>query len=171
MGALDEFVPWLRQRIRERRYLAEHTVELGSFAEWEERSSGVLVTGDGTDSDPWRGTWVTGDSSVTRLMEANDPRDTIARCEFELALLDEHAVVRRGQDEDFFNRGIKVIAGRMPAGVGLVTIGEFEGDFGCVACHYERGGHVQGFGYCNTIRLLGRAYRFRDGYREAEWKP
>ena len=87
---MDELVTWLRRRIAERKYLAEHAIELGSFAEWEERSSGVLVTGDGTDSDPWRGTWVTGDSSVTRLMEANDPRDTTARCEAELAILDDH---------------------------------------------------------------------------------
>jgi hypothetical protein len=24
---------------------------------------------------------------------------------------------------------------------------------------------------CRTVRLLGRGYRFRPGYREAEWKP
>ena len=135
--ASDELVPWLRQRIRERRYLAERTIELGSFAEWEERSSGVLVTGDGDDSDPWRGTWVTGDSSVTRLMEANDPRDTIARCEFELAVLDEHAVT------------------------------ELTGCCRTCAGYQEPRADYP----CTTVRLLGYAYRFEDGYREAEWKP
>jgi hypothetical protein len=143
----EELVPWLRQRIRERLFLATRTVELGSFAEWEERSSGVLVTGDGTDSDPWRGTWVTGDSSVTRLMEANDPRDTIARCEFELALLDEHAVIRMPHQDA---RGVP---------------GHF---CECATCGF--GGPDRSYP-CKTVRLLGYAYRFRDGYREAEWKP
>ena len=71
--------------------LARGTIELGNNAEWQELSSGVLVTGDGTETDHWHGTWPMGDSTLTRLMEANDPRDTIARCEAELAILDEHA--------------------------------------------------------------------------------
>lgn len=142
----DDLVPWLRQRIRERLFLAAHAVELGSFAEWEERSSGVLVTGDGTDSDPWRGTWVTGDSSVTRLMEANDPRDTIARCEFELALLDEHAIVRPGYRD---SRGIDRLSCE------------------CAICGL--GGPPDSYP-CQTVRLLGYGYRFRPGYRE-EWRP
>jgi hypothetical protein len=145
--ASDELVPWLRQRIRERLYLATHTVELGSFTEWEERSSGVLVTGDGDDSDPWRGPWVTGDSSVTRLMEANDPRDTIARCEAELAVLDEHAIVRVGYKD---SRGIDRLSCE------------------CATCGL--GGPPDSYP-CQTVRLLGCGYRFRPGYREAEWKP
>jgi hypothetical protein len=79
---------WLRQRIRERLYLARHAIELGNAAEWHEQSSGVLVTGEPTEADTWHGTWAMGDSSLTRLMEANDPRDTIARCEAELAIID-----------------------------------------------------------------------------------
>ena len=31
-----------------------------------------------------------GDSRVTRFIAANDPRSVIARCEAELAILDEH---------------------------------------------------------------------------------
>ena len=143
---MDDLAAWLRQRIRERRYLAEHAVELGSFAEWEERSSGVLVTGDGTDSDPWRGTWVTGDSSVTRLMEANDPRDTIARCEAELAILDEHSSLR-------------------------VPYGDARGSaatsYECATCGF---GGPSGSYPCRTVRLVGYGYRFWGGYR-AEWKP
>ena len=140
--ASDELVPWLRQRIRERRYLAERTIELGSFAEWEERSSGVLVTGDGTDSDPWRGTWVTGDSSVTRLMEANDPRDTIARCESELAILDEYEAARKVMGD----------ARDSPEGIGA-------GVFACVKTLNR------------AISLIGYGYRFWDGYDERAWKP
>lgn len=138
---MDELVPWLRRRIRERLYLATHAVELGSFAEWEERSSGVLVTGDGSDGDPWRGTWVTGDSSVTRLMEANDPRDTIARCESELAIIGEYEAARKVANE----------ARVSPEGIG-------PGRSACVKA------------LSRVVTLIGYGYRFWDGYR-AEWKP
>jgi hypothetical protein len=90
MSSEEGPVAWLRQRIRERLYLAQHAIELGNAAKWTEQSSGVLVTGEPTETDVWHGTWATGDSSLTRLMEANDPQDTIARCEAELAILDEH---------------------------------------------------------------------------------
>jgi hypothetical protein len=72
--------PWLRQRIRERLFLATRTVELGSFAQWEERSSGVLVTGDGDDSDP-RCTVCNGEVWV----ECDDPIQCCdPRCDGEL---------------------------------------------------------------------------------------
>ena len=88
---MDDFTAWLRQRIQARLALARGTIELGNNAEWIEQSSGVLVTGDGTDADAWDGTWPMGDSTLTRLMEANDPRDTIDRCEAELTILDDHS--------------------------------------------------------------------------------
>lgn len=85
-----EISAWLRQRIAERLYLAQNVIKLGNAEVWTERSSGVLMTGEPTEDDPWYGTQPMGDSSLTRLMEANDPRDTIARCDAELAILDEH---------------------------------------------------------------------------------
>jgi hypothetical protein len=85
----DDLVTWLRRRINERKYLAERTIELGNAAEWQELSSGVLMTIAPDAPQDWTdGVWPMGDSSLTRLMEANDPRDTIARCEAELAILD-----------------------------------------------------------------------------------
>ena len=99
MSSEEEPVAWLRQRIRERLYLAQHTIELGNAAEWTELSSGVLMTVDPDapqdDRDTWDGVHPMGDSSLTRLMEANDPQDTIARCEAELAILDEHYILPR----------------------------------------------------------------------------
>jgi Family of unknown function (DUF6221) len=142
----DELVPWLRRRIRERRYLAVHAIELGNAAVWTEQSSGVLVTGEPTETDHWHGTWATGDSSLTRLMEANDPRDTIARCEFELALLDEHKVIR------------------MPCRDARGVPGHF---CECATCGF--GGPDRSYP-CKTVRLLGYGYRFRPGYRK-EWRP
>jgi hypothetical protein len=85
----DDLVTWLRRRINERKYLAERAIELGNAAEWQELSSGVLMTIAPDAPQDWTdGVWPMGDSSLTRLMEANDPRDTIARCEAELAILD-----------------------------------------------------------------------------------
>jgi len=89
MSSEEDAIAWLRQRIRERLYLAQHAIELGNAAEWTELSSGVLMTvAPDAPQDNWDGVWAMGDSSLTRLMEANDPQDTITRCEAELAILD-----------------------------------------------------------------------------------
>jgi len=89
MSSEEEPVAWLRKRIRERLYLAQHAIELGNAAVWTELSSGVLMTiAPDAPQDNWDGVWAMGDSSLTRLMEANDPQDTIVRCEAELAILD-----------------------------------------------------------------------------------
>ncbi len=132
----DELATWLRQRIKERLYLATHAIELGNAAVWEETSSGVLVTGEPTETDCWHGTWPMGDSSLTRLMEANDPRDTIARCEFELAVLDEFEAYWR----------LAVAAWEAEAGVHSL---------------YDQARTLK-----RTVRRLGYSYRFKDGYRQ-----
>ena len=148
-GHVDDFTAWLRQRIQARLALARRTIELGNNAEWTEMSSGVLVTGDETGGDPWEGTWPMGDSTLTRLMEANDPRDTIARCETELAILDEHA-------PDYLSK-------YGSPGPPL-----------CQRCLTAREGYEElweGDPYpCRTVRLLGSAYKHQPGYRE-EWVP
>lgn len=101
----DDLVTWLRRRIEERRYLAQHAIELGNAEIWTELSSGVLMTiAPDAPQDTWDGVHALGDSSLTRLMEANDPRDTIARCEAELAILDmyeqQHAKAPRNAMEE-----------------------------------------------------------------------
>lgn len=83
----EQAVAWLRRQIEVRRGLARRAVELGNLAVWTEPSSGVLITSEPTEDDIWRGTQPMGDSSLTRLMEANDPQDTFARCEAELAIV------------------------------------------------------------------------------------
>lgn len=90
-GEAQDPVAWLRRQVQARLALARHAIELGSAAEWTELSSGVLMTiAPDAPQDNWDGVHPLGDSSLTRLMEANDPQDTIARCEAELAILDEH---------------------------------------------------------------------------------
>lgn len=102
----EEALKWLRREIEARAGLARNAVRLGSAEVWAEQSSGVLVTGKPTDEDVWHGTYALGDSSVTRLMEANDPRDTIARCEAELAIVDLCArVIRDDEGERYWSDG------------------------------------------------------------------
>jgi Family of unknown function (DUF6221) len=160
---VDDFTAWLRQRIQARLALAQGTIELGNNAVWREQSSGVLVTGDsGSMETVWDGTWPMGDSTLTRLMEANDPRDTIARCEAELAILDEHYILTnddRSPDYEEFS----VVPWGAKGGAG-------DQGCGCVACHYYAQGGVKGYGICRTVRLLGSAYKHQPGYRE-EWAP
>jgi hypothetical protein len=160
----DELVPWLHGVIGRRLALArclvsvQAEVESGviavpaarpaASARWHEQSSGVLWTGEGDEDDIWHGTWPMGDSRLTRFIADNDPETVIAGCEFELALLDEH--------------------------IPYVTTEPFNGRR-CVRCAsdkaYPSGVAVMEAYPCCTVRLLGYGYRFRPGYREAEWKP
>jgi len=97
-------VAWLRKAVEERLAAARLVTapcdddcarpcgfHPAAAAEWHEMTSGVLETAEGTArKDPWAGVWAMGDSRVTRFIAANDPRDTIARCEAELAILDRY---------------------------------------------------------------------------------
>jgi hypothetical protein len=76
---------------------------------------------------------------------ANDPQDTIARCEAELAILDDHAP----------------LSGYDPHGPVCVICCE-PGGFGCEDAVVRHP--------CRTVRLLASGYRHRKGYRP-EWAP
>lgn len=140
---------WLRQQVEARLYLARHAVELGNAEHWTELSSGVLMTcAPDAPQEGWDGVHPLGDSSVTRLMEANDPRDTIARCAAELAVLEELTAARARReaeqnDYDAWVRG-ETTAGRAPfTGPDLSLIPGLE----------------------RAVRLLSRGYRHHDGWR------
>lgn len=100
-------VAWLRKQIEQRRYLAQRTVELGNAVHWTELSSGVLMTiAADAPQDNWDGVHPMGDSSLTRLMEANDPQDTIARCQAELAMLDIcQRVIGEDEGHEYYSDG------------------------------------------------------------------
>jgi Family of unknown function (DUF6221) len=145
--AVPDLAARLRRQVEARLYLARNTVELGNAAEWTELSSGVLMTiAPDAPQDNWDGVWPMGDSSLTRLMEANDPRDTIARCEAELAILDLHKPVWT----DFID-----------------SDGQDRTSLDCDEC--DTGGSADNWP-CRTVRLLGSGYRHRPGYLE-EWTP
>lgn len=150
----DDFGTWLRRRIKERAYLAHHAIELGNAETWTELSSGVLMTiAPDAPQDNWDGVWAMGDSSLTRLMEANDPRDTIARCDAELAILDAYASAAKRREQEHADYGAWVrgeASGDRP---------QFTGPSPSLIPGLEL-----------AVRHVASAYRDRPGYRE-EWKP
>jgi hypothetical protein len=157
-------VAWLRQRIRERLYLAQHAIELGNAAEWTELSSGVLMTvAPDAPQDRLDGVHPLGDSSLTRLMEANDPRDTIARCEAELAILDEHALTWPDGQPEYEHLDESVTDSR--GGVHYMPVkGDLIPPYTCRICGYDDGRP------CMTVSLLAGGYRHWPGYREEDWR-
>src|SRR5260370_427060 len=86
-----------------------------------------------------------------------DTEDDHDRCEFELALLDEHYILTRGDTNERYEE------------FSIIPIGGFNAERGCIACHYVSMGAVKAAGVCVTVRLLGMAYRHWPGYQE-EWQ-
>lgn len=140
--ASDDLTAWLRRVIEQDQAQARELIESEAAApEWHEMTSGVLVTGPPEHDDHWSGTFAIGDSRITRYIAEHDPRDTIARCEAELAILGEYEAARKVMEE----------ARDSPEGVGA-------GVWACVKSLRR------------AVELLGQGYRFRDGWR-AEWRP
>ena len=158
----DDLTAWLRKQIVARRDIAVAALH-GSDGHWWRRPHDE--TGEPT-GDLWDGAQIVdSDGDVVGGREVvvydegrpsdaqfdhiagNDPRDVIARCEAELALLNEHAVIRMPYQDA---RGVP---------------GHF---CECATCGF--GGPDRSYP-CKTVRLLGYGYRHWSGYRESEWKP
>jgi hypothetical protein len=163
--AVYELVPWLRAQVQARLDLARIAGD-GDDGHWRRRT---IDLGDGGTPEPvghlygggqgqdWDGEPVDGTFVVVYdegspggwqfdHLAANDPRDTIARCESELAILDEH----------------------VPYDC------TWPGGSRCTVCAssgtYPNGVAIMAAFPCRTIRLIGHGYRYRPGYLEA-WKP
>lgn len=173
----DELTAWLRRQVQARLELAREASPHSDGHWWRRETvlymdggtapvghlySGEQVTDE--DGDVFGGEYIVvydeGAPSDAQFdhIAANDPRDTIARCEAELAILDEHYILWRHDTNEAYEE------------FSVVSIGSANQDHGCVTCHYYGQGGVKGYGYCRTVRHLGYGYKFRDGYRE-EWKP
>ncbi len=144
---------WLRKAIRQRLYLAQHAIELGNAAEWTELSSGVLMTiAPDAPQDRGDGVHPMGDSSLSRLMEANDPQDTIARCEAELAILDLHKPTSVAEGEFVVKRWLEC---------------QECGPNNDLSGVYAVPGEGEAFWPCSTVRLLASGYKHRPGFPAA----
>lgn len=173
----EELVTWLRTAITARMELAREASphseghwwrrEAVMFADGGKEKVGPLYSGEPVTDDDGE---VLGGQSVVVYDEgapgdwqfdhiaANDPQDTIARCEAELAILDAHYIIWRHDRSEAYEE------------FSVVSIGAANQDHGCVTCHYYGQGGVKGFGYCRTVRHLAYGYRHWSGYRET-WKP
>lgn len=149
---MEEMLTWLRATIEGDKARAEQA----TAGDWE---SVVDDHGRGqVDASVWSesiGYYITEKvSSGPRHREdaahiaIHDPRDTIARCEAELALLDLHEHVETS------SLARRLAGGRCQP-------------FGCEVCH-EKDQIVWGEGVCATIRLLASGYRHRPGFNP-EW--
>jgi hypothetical protein len=81
-------------------------------------------------------------------------REVTARCEAELAILDEHYILTSDDKNPDYE---EFCVYRFPS---------HGYDFGCVCCHYYAQGAVRNYGYCRTLAAVASAYRHREGYTE-----
>jgi hypothetical protein len=91
MSSAEAPVAWLRAAILARKAAAE----AASGKEWATPTTWTVITRDGNDEHLVRWVAHTEDCGYDPRPDAanmvlNGPRDTIARCEAELAILDEH---------------------------------------------------------------------------------
>jgi hypothetical protein len=171
----EEPVAWLRRQIEARLALAREAAERTDGHWWRRMADaghyddhrlepvGHLWAGEpvpDVDGDVFGGEEIVvydeGRPSDVQFdhIAANDPQDTIARCEAELAILDEHA-----SDGDRIDPECVGCAARHPASCecGWQSAG---GQHWRTAAPYP----------CRTVRLLASGYKHRPGYREEDWK-
>jgi hypothetical protein len=148
MNGEKEPVAWLRAQVEARLAVARMAAREGGM--WtqddpERRPGSIESLGGPVVYDEGA-----PDEYQAAHIALNDPQDTIARCEAELAILDLHKWVD-WDDEHYSGTG-------------------------CITCDYQSRGHVdrsgpRGAAACLTVRLLAGAYRHRPGYRGEDWKP
>lgn len=151
-----DLVTWLRAQIEARKALAEaaradmppggdrwvageaeHNAGGANVYDGEGRSVAVDREGEGATSRP-----------IAEHMATNDPRDTIARCEAELRILDDMVPILNDLDDIAESEGQ---AARRPGR----------------PSEYMTGGREPS---AHLLRLLVYGYRHRPRYQE-EWKP
>jgi Family of unknown function (DUF6221) len=162
MSSEEEPAAWLRKTIEGDKARVEGMAALLG-AGWSTRrndSDGFDYTVYGTDPDePVADTWR---ADVASWLADNDPQDVIARCEAELAILDEHRLVvaDRGLPEQGQSRGTgyRVIWGN-PTETQIQDAPMMWRNLDCAACRRMFP--------CRTVRLLADGYRHRPGYPAA----
>jgi hypothetical protein len=145
--ASDELVAWLRAEIEADRRDADVKI----IREHWKIDPDQWIAGTGIVNEQGRPVAVGIGDYAARHIVRHDPLDVLADCDAKLAILDEleAAQARHSAERADFAAWIRGEApGRRP---------DFEGPEPGLIAGLER-----------AVRLLGRGYRFRDGYREAE---
>ena len=158
MSGEEEPVAWLRSAILERKARAEAlAVTVGASGWTVRRNDDFDYTVYGSDPDePLADIWR---EDTAEWMAANDPQDTIARCEAELAILDEHYILYRSDTSEKYEQ-FSIISPPFPPM-----------ERGCVTCHYASQGGVNGYGICRTVKYVASGYKHKPAYREEDWRP
>ena len=152
MSSEEDPVAWLRAQIEERKAAAEAATPGPWEPEGDDPTDDEVYTGGDDDASfGWRLAICRGPRSHENMLHiaANDPRDTIARCEAELAILDEHdesdtpEELRHGHWEGH--------------GSNERWIRDEPND--CPVCREESP--------CRTVRLLAGGYKYRPGFPAA----
>jgi Family of unknown function (DUF6221) len=177
-GGEEGPVAWLRKQVEARLALAREASPKTDGHWWRRTSAvytdgtresvGPLYSGDpdlDDDGEISQGDYIVvydeGAPSDAQFdhMAASDPRDAIARCEAELAILDEHYILYRSDTSEKYEQ-YSIISPPFPPM-----------DCGCVTCHYASQGGVNGYGICRTVKYVASGYRHKPGYREEDWRP
>ena len=92
MGSEEEPVAWLRAAILERKAMALAAGDDDAARAWTGRDHGYEDGGEVHDGHDEQVVYDEGSPNTAQALHIalNDPQDTIARCEAELAILDEH---------------------------------------------------------------------------------
>ena len=146
-GETQDPVAWLRAAILERKALAVAAASVAGPASrhglyWPEDGTAATTMILSAAGSPLADTLHRDDEEMAPHIAANDPQDTIARCEAELAILVEHAP----EWADYM------------AGARIERT-----SLHCKTC--EPPGTPDNYPCC-TVRLLLSAYRYRSGYGE-----
>ena len=177
MGSEEEPVAWLRAQVEARLALAREAAkdtdghwwrrmaDAGHFDDHRLEPVGHLWAGQPVldiDGDVFGGEEIVvydeGRPSDAQFdhIAANDPRDTIAQCEADLAILDEHYILTSGDTNPDYEE-FSVVPWGAKGGAG-------DQGAGCVTCHYYGQGGVKGYGICRTVRLRAGGYKYRPGF-------
>ena len=163
MSSEEEPVAWLRAQIEARKAVAEAAwpgpwdleTEVGGFGPV---SCVLMPLGSHEGARTGLTSWTplgTQDAATADHIAANDPQDTIARCEAELAILDLYertlAIVRAPVD-------LKALAAEKPVIRELRARDYLDAERElCVLWE--------------VVSLLVGGHQHRPGYREEDWKP
>ena len=162
MSSEEEPVAWLRAAILERKAMALAAGDDDAARAWTGSDHGYEDGGEVHDGHDEQVVYDEGSPNTAQALHIalNDPQDTIARCEAELAILDEHYILYRGDTNELYEE----FSVCYPPGIpGL--------NCGCVTCHYIGHGGVNEYGICRTVKFLASGYQHPPGYREEDWKP
>ena len=131
---MAEVVEWLRSQI----IADKEAAEAASKGEWVSDDGGSIHVGHPTNVVV---DWILNDEDLDHVLR-QQPRDTIARCEADLAILDEHEIHDSGFGQS------------------------------CTVCFEEGrdGADVPVEAPCRTVRLLAYGRRYRPGWNP-DWTP